>query len=150
MKCQTIIGLSLLLSSQMAAGQGALTKAAARYVPGVTWREKSVVTADFTCRGHQQKAILGTSSTEIVVAVFINGTKSRHELLHYSAEARNPSTATLTMESLDYDPKDDPGGVLPGFQRSRTCKGLNLSDGEIDSAHIYWNHNAFRFDAWAR
>jgi hypothetical protein len=37
---------------------------------------------------------------------------------------------------------------LPGFQQSKTCKGLNLSDGETDSAHIYWNHKALRFGEW--
>lgn len=60
-----------------AVGQQALLNAAIRYAPGVDWRPGSVVTADFTCRGHKQQAILGANSTEIVVAVFINGTAHR-------------------------------------------------------------------------
>ena len=32
-------------------------KAASRYVPGVDWRQGSVVLADFTCVGHKQQAI---------------------------------------------------------------------------------------------
>jgi hypothetical protein len=134
----------------MAVGQEALLKAAAQYVPGVNWRAKSIVVADFTCGGHKQQAILGTNSTEIVVAVFIGGVAQRPEVIRYSAQVRNPSYATLTAEDLDYDPKEDPGYELPGFERSKSCKGLNLSDGEIDSANIYWNHARREFDDWVR
>jgi hypothetical protein len=97
-----------------------------------------------------QTAILGASPSQIVVAVFLNGTNSRPEALRYPAKVRGPASATLQAESLDYDPKEDPGYVLSGFQRSKTCKGLNLSDGKIDSAHIYWNHESLRFDDWVR
>lgn len=134
----------------MAPGQEALLKAAARYVPGVDWRPKSVVISDFTCSGHKQQAILGTNSTEIVIAVFINGTAHRPEVLRYSAKIRNAAQATLTIEDLDYDPREDTGYELPGFQRSKSCKGMNLSDEEIDSAHIYWNHVARKFNDWVR
>jgi len=51
---------------------------------------------------------------------------------------------TMTLESLDSAPDGDTG-PLPGFRRSRTCKGLNLTDDMIDSVHIYWNHDAKRF-----
>jgi len=150
MKRQTIICLPILLFSQVSVGQKGLTKAAARYVPGVSWRAKSVVTADFTCSGRMQTAILGVSKTEIVVAVFLNGTNNRPEVLRYSARVRNPVTAALKAEGLDFDPKEDSGYDLPGLQRSMTCKGLNLSDGEIDSAHIYWNRVSRRLEDWVR
>ena len=92
----------------------------------------------------------GRQSIRDCCAVFLNGTNSRPEVLRYSAKVRDPASATLQAESLDYDPKEDPGYVLSGFQRSKTCKGLNLSDGKIDSAHIYWNHESLRFDDWVR
>ena len=93
-----------LLSSEIAVGQEALLKAAARYVPGVNWLSKSIVIADFTCSGHKQQAILGANSTEIVVAVFINGTAHRPEVLRYSAKVRNPEHVNLQAEDMDYDP----------------------------------------------
>jgi hypothetical protein len=68
--------------------------------------------------------------------------------LRYSAKARDPKTAELTVEGLDYDPNQDIGYELEGFQRSKSCKGLNLADGLTDSAHIYWNLKAHRFDDW--
>jgi hypothetical protein len=93
-----VIGLPLLLLSQLTAGQDAVIRAATRYVPGVTWRAKSVVTGDFTCGGRKQTAILGTSAPEIIVAVFLNGTNKRPEV-----------------------------------------------DGEIDPAHMYWDHESLHF-----
>jgi hypothetical protein len=37
------------------------------------------------------------------IAVFINGTNTRLEVLRYSAKARNAKTAQLTLEALKYD-----------------------------------------------
>lgn len=119
MKHKILISLSLLLLSQTAAGQKALFKAATRYVPGVRWRAESVVVADFTCNGRKQQAILGTNPAEIVIAVFINGTAHRPEVLRYSAEARNPVRTNLKAEDLDYGPEAEVGYELPGFQRSK-------------------------------
>jgi hypothetical protein len=121
--------------------------AAAKYVPGVKWQPTTVITADFSCRGRKEQAILGADSADIVIAVFLNGTNQKPEVLRYSAKVRNARSVELTNEDQDYDPKDR-GVDLPGFKRSRTCKGLNLSDGRSDSAHIYWNHTDRRFDDW--
>jgi hypothetical protein len=126
-----------------------LSTAATKFVPGVTWRAASAVSANFSCRGPEEHAILGVTATGIVIAVFLNGPDERPEVLRYSASARDPREVKLTIEGLDYEPNQDTG-PLPGFRRSRTCKGLNLSDGMVDSAHIYWNHNAKRFDDWVR
>jgi hypothetical protein len=151
-KFPIVISLSLLFSQVAAAVDRAssLEAAAAKYVSGVSWRSTSVVFGDFSCRGRVERAILGTDRTDIVVAVFLNGTKGRPEVLRYSAKIRNPASAELTTEDLDYEPKNDPGYDLPGFRRSKTCKGLNLSDGMIDSAHIYWDHKSQRFGDWTR
>ena len=142
------MALALLVLYQIAAGQEALIKAATRYVPGVNWRPESVVVADFTCSGQKQQAILGTDANDIVLAVFVKGAGKRPEVLRYPAKVRNPASATLKAEDLDYDPKEDLGYELLGFQRSKSCKGLNLSDGRSDSAHIYWNHVSGEFNDW--
>ncbi len=144
---------SLFLIPMLLAGvvqHAAIPAAASRFVPGTTWQPQSVVEADFTCRGRREQAILGFTADEIIIAVFIGGATQPPEVLRYSARVRDPRAARLTTEGLDWDPKRDEGIDLPGFQWSRTCKGLNLSDGKIDSAHIYWNHVAKRFDDWVR
>jgi hypothetical protein len=143
-----IVITALLLGSVKAPS---ITAAASKFVPGVTWRSQSVLTADFTCRGRREQAILGVTTTEIVIAVFLNGTTAAPEVLRYSAAVRDASQVKLTIESLDSDPSEDrDSSDVPGLRRSRTCKGLNLSDDMIDSAHIYWNRDARRFSDWTR
>jgi hypothetical protein len=127
-----------------------LTVAASKFVPGVTWRSQSALTADFSCRGRREQAILGVTPKDIVIAVFLHGTAAPPEVLRYSAAVRDPNEVKLTIESLNYDPKDTDASEHPGLRHSRTCKGLNLSDEKIDSAHIYWNHDARRFSDWTR
>ncbi|MFM2124130.1 MAG: hypothetical protein RL328_581, partial [Acidobacteriota bacterium] len=137
------------ITSATLAQNSAVEAAAKKFVPGVTWKVGSVVAADFTCHGRKESAILGLTESNIVIAVFVNGTDSRPEILRYSAQARDPKTAKLSLEGSDYDPKAVIGEELEGFKRSKTCKGLNLSDGKIDSAHIYWNHLKNHFEAWS-
>ena len=127
-----------------------IKNAAHRYFPMATWRERPIISADFTCSGRKEWAVLGTTPSEILVAIFVKGQSEKPEILHYSRSVRNASTAVLAPEDMDYDPQEDPFYALPVFERSKTCKELNLSDGEVDSAHIYWNHKARRFDAWTR
>ena len=127
----------------------AVAAAAKQFMPDVRWRAASVLHADFTCRGHQESAILGVSDTNVVIAVFLEGLAQRPEVLRYSF-ARDTATLQLTTEGLDWDPKAELGYALPGFQRSQTCQGLNLYDGEVDAAHIYWDHDAHQFEDWVR
>ena len=128
---------------QTAMGQPvSIQTAAARFLPEVKWLPKSVVTADFTCQGRKQSAILGIGASEAIVAIFLKGVNQRPEVLRYT---RSLTSVVLQLEDLDYEP-DFP---LRGFRTNRTCKVLNVSDGEIDSAHIYWNHLSHRFEAWS-
>jgi hypothetical protein len=144
MKRPIVASLSLLVFSQVATTQDSEIKAAARYVPGVTWHADSVIRADLTCRGRKQTAILGESSAAVVVAVFLNGLDHRPDVLRFTFPR---GSTKLEAEDLDYDPKDL-DYPLPGFQRSKNCKGLSLDDGETDPAHLYWNHKSARFDFW--
>jgi hypothetical protein len=99
-----------------------IEKAAAKCVAGVAWRRGSVVSGNFTCQSRKEQAILGVGESEIVIAVFVNGLGARPEVLRYSGHARNPKTAGLKIENLDYDPKEIFGYDLDGFRRSKTCK----------------------------
>ena len=142
-----VLGL-VIAPGLFAQDPASVAKAATKRLPGVAWQRRSIVSGDFTCRGRKEQAILGVDASEILIAVFVNGLDSWPEVLRYSAKARNPKTAELTIEDLDYDPKEMIGSDLYGFRRSKSCKGLNLSDGDTDSAHIYWNYKTLRFEDW--
>ena len=138
----------LLASAEVPA---AVVAAASKLVPGVTWKGESIVVGNFSCQGRVERAILGTTKSEIVVAVFLGGLSKPPKVLRYSAKTRDPSTSELEIEDGDFDPKEfesEVGYIPDGLRPSKTCKGLNLSDGKIDSAHIYWNHNAKQFNDW--
>ena len=126
----------------------AIVSAANKYVPGVTWHSESLISGDFTCRGRMEQAILGITAQEIVVVVFINGLQNKPEILRDKVHA--PADAELTIEGLDYDPREQVGVELEGFRRSKECKGLNIADNHVDSFHVYWNHKDSRFDSWSR
>jgi hypothetical protein len=149
---RSIIFVFLLSCTSIVLGQtGATSAAASKFLSGINWKEGSVVTGDFSCRGRVEHAILGTSKTEIVVAVFLDGLSKPPQVLRYSAKTRDPSTSELKVEDGDFDPKefeDEVGYIPDGMRPSKSCKGLNVSDGKIDSAHIYWNHDAKQFSDW--
>jgi hypothetical protein len=140
--------LAVLAMAQVSATQRtAIVAAAKKAVPGVTWKADSIVTGDFTCRGHKEQAILGIGKREVVVAVFINGPDKKPEIL--MDEFHQPAETQLKTESLDYDPKEGIGEVPEGFQRSKVCQGLNINDDRTDSFHVYWNHKSGEFDWWS-
>ncbi len=125
--------------------------AASKLVPGVTWKAESIVIGNFSCRGRVESAILGTSKSEIVIAIFLAGISKPPKVLRYSTKTRDSSTSELKIEDGDFDSKEfksEVGYIPDGLRPSKTCKGLNLSDGKIDSAHIYWNHNSKQFSDW--
>ena len=155
MKLSPAIVCVLSLASALieAGAEPSIANAARKFYPSAMWRDQSIVKGNFSCRGKQEMAILGTSKTEIVVAVFLNGLSKKPELLKYSTSVRRPDSAILTVESLDFKFEDferEVGSVPQGLLPSKTCMGLNMSDQLIDSAHIFWNRRARRFDDWVR
>jgi hypothetical protein len=126
--------------------------AANKFQPNINWQKGSAVTGNFSCREKAEPAIFGVSESEIVVAVFLNGLAKKPSLLRYSANVRDSSTVKLAIEDGDFDVmefKEILGEIPDGLRSSKSCKWLNLSDGKIDSVHIYWNHKTKRFSAWS-
>jgi hypothetical protein len=138
-----LLGLVLM---QFAGGTLTVSAAASTFAPRVVWRESSTVSADFTCEGHAQQAILGNTATEIVVAVFAHGLDQAPELLRYSTEMRDPAKVRMTVEPLTYRSKDAPD--LRKFHLPPTCRGLRVDDGRIPPAHVYWNPETKQFADW--
>jgi hypothetical protein len=144
--------LSLFVGHASSAGDRFVFDAAAATDKTVTWQKKSILSGDFTCQGKREFAVLGTKPTEIVIAVFRPPSRKPVDVLRYSGIARNPDSAILTIEPLDFDIKEleqHVGYVPDGLQASKTCLGLNMSDQMVDSAHIYWHRKNRRFESWS-
>ncbi len=149
--------VTLLIVSSFARGASTsdetFVMAAAKRADGVIrWQPKSIIDGDFTCRGRKELAILGTSSKEIVIAVFARDVAKPLDVMRFSGIARNPASAILSVESLDFTIQDferEIGTVPDGLVPSKTCIGLNMTDQMIDSAHIYWHRKHGRFESWS-
>jgi hypothetical protein len=148
----------LLLAALTGTGADALANpavkaAASHFVGGIAWQEGSVLTADFSCAGKAQSAILGTSDKEIVVAVFTQSLAKPPEVLRFASEDHNPAEAKIRLEDSSLT-KDEIASLSnatpPGYRPSKTCKGLRLSDDSSGAAHIYWDRDGRRFDSWTQ
>lgn len=148
-----MLSLALMGMSVPAAASPAVKAAASRFVSGIAWQEGSVLKGDFNCSGKQQHAILGTSDKEIVVAVFTQDLSKPPELLRFASAARKPAEARIRLEDSALT-KDEIQALSntapPGYRPSKTCKGVRLSDDSSNAAHIYWDHDARRFDSWTQ
>ena len=132
------------------AAEPEVVAAAQKFYPGYEWKHESVLAADFNCDGRRDLAILGTSSGQATVAIFLHGLGEKPDSMSFS-RFRN-SLVKLKIESLDVSKQEFEkmiGGYTEGYQPSRRCKGLNLGDEETDSAHIFWSHTRKEFEAWS-
>jgi hypothetical protein len=156
--CRQALGAVFFLTAIVFAGGDAtasnkVESAAKRFEPTISWRANSVLDGNFSCKGRREKAILGTSKSEIVIAVFLHGLTNKPEILRFSATSRRLESVTLIIESLDFTTEEFEGeveSVPSGLQPSKVCVGLNLSDQLTDSTHVYWNRKTARFESWSQ
>lgn len=150
---KSCLAACLVLLVNTAWANPAVKKAADQFVGGVAWQAQSVLTADFSCAGKTEHAILGTSDKEIVVAIFTPDLKRAPEVLRFEAGGRKPEAAKIRLEDSSLTPAEITtlaGSAPTGYKPSKTCKGVRLSDDASDAAHIYWDHDSKKFDSWAQ
>jgi hypothetical protein len=119
--------------------------------PDVQWDAASVLSADFDCDGRRDQVLLGRSPGKVFIGL-VRAVPSKPEILEFAVDASLQAAicqepAKVEVESLDYDPADAVGKI-PGFRRSRTCRGIQLSGGDCDSVHIFWNHQTKHLGSW--
>lgn len=117
--------------------------------PRVTWNGKGILKADINCDGTEDYALEGRKGKDVLVMVILGPAteKSKVSTEEFPADELCGDPIALTLESLDYDPGEEIG-ELPGFERSKKCKGLNLGSGECDAVHFFWNHKTAALDLW--
>lgn len=143
--------LFLFYPFAVAAQTAPIDVAAAHFHPQIEWHSASALTGDFSCQGRQEQAIAGKTSSELVVAIFLNGPASSPLLMRYASASKERAPLELVAERQDFDVRKIEqmlGEVPAGLRPSKTCKGIHLINGKRDSIHIYWNHDKRLFDYW--
>ena len=126
-----------------------------RHKPDVKW-EGIVGHGDINCDGIEDYIVKGKAKNRIHIDVLLGPVNrgSRvtgldfgmgNEKYQDSLSEKNPS---VRLVSLDYDPKEELGESLEGFQRSKKCKGITVGGEESDEINIFWNHKINNIDWW--
>ena len=123
------------------------------YAEDVKWDESSVVRADIDCDGLLDTAKLGYIENRVRLSVTFGANRSPQIIEFGLGESGRQSSlcgtiAILKVEDMDYDLKEIFGENPEGFKQSNTCKGLNVSAGDCDSMHIFWNHKTKHINWW--
>ena len=123
-------------------------------MPQVNWDQASLLKGNFNPDGKSDYALLGQEGeSKVFVAVIYSPVEpnAQVDILEFGVGQDEGSLchlpAQLKRESLDYDPSDEVGKI-PGFRRSRKVMGLNLSDGDCDAFHLFWDYQSRRFSWW--
>lgn len=132
--------------------EGRLLNVSAKKLPKVEVRTDSIQEADVNCDGINDYAFLGERDDQFFAAV-ITGPLSEGSTA-YSVDLTNLQDQlegkqfSLSVEPLNYDLAEIFGQGVPGFKKSDSCMGLRVYIGEVDSPHIYFNHQSRELDVW--
>jgi hypothetical protein len=120
---------------------------------GATAHAKHLPTGDVDCDGHADAISYSVSPDTVRVEVRFSQKGRAAQSLTFSIGADSENSlrvapAEVSLESLDFDLSAEEMGDLPGFQRSKLCKGIVLDDQQSDPIHVYWDHDAHRLAWW--
>lgn len=119
----------------------------------IEWDEASMVSADINCDGVTDTAKLGYIEGGVRLLVSFGGTNTE-QFIEFGLgqpgyqDALCGTEAHLSIEDMGYDLIEVFGENPEGFQPSKVCSGLNVSAGECDSMHVFWNHKQKHINWW--
>jgi len=119
--------------------------------PDVVWDE-TAVRLDLDANGSVDSAHIGRANGRVYVGLVLGGSdqvETADFAISGSLQAAICSEpATLSAEEFS-NPVEDVG-PLAGARREARIAGLELSGGECDSIHLYWNHDRRKLSWWRR
>ena len=114
---------------------------------------ESLVKGDVDCDGINDIAkTVHTKNTVKVIVELGNGKKSNELIFGLGNSIYQDhlcgNKGTLNSETLEKDLSEMIGENPEGYKPSNYCIGLQLSGGECDSFHIFWNHKTKELNWW--
>jgi hypothetical protein len=110
------------------------------------------ISGDIDVDGHVDSVSFAMTANAVLLKVRFGQTKRPEQSVTFAIGAGSQdslhSAPKVSLESMDFDPNDNEVGALPGYQRTKICKGIVLDDGETDPIHVYWDHGARRLAWW--
>jgi hypothetical protein len=152
-----LVLVAVLIHGICEAGPSVGALAAAKRIetsdPSVRWDRDTLVDGDFNADGRPDYAMVGYKGDLLILAVRASSAKGRKYRTDVQRFGIGPSIqaaiceapAKLTVREQFCNPMDEP---LPGCRPSAVARSLNLSGGDCDSIHLFWNHKRNRMEWW--
>jgi hypothetical protein len=125
--------------------------------PNVNWDHKSAVTADLTCDGKDDVAIVGYENSEAVWLGVVSGNSNAKDVkpvtMKFWVGKHSQDSFCSTPVKLETHPLDcegDEGEKLPGCKVVKGCFDLSMNDGNCDAFNFYWDSKKKRLAWWRR
>lgn len=149
------VSMALIASARASSeseGQAAAASIAAAK-PLTKWDQATLVSGDFNGDGRRDWAMVGYKGAGLELAIRIAGVKGRKTRTQFLAFGIGASIqaaiceapAKLQVDEQFCSPMDE---ALPGCRPSKIANSLNLSGGDCDSIHLYWNSDTSRMEWW--
>lgn len=121
--------------------------------PSTKWDRTTLVSGDFNGDSYRDWAMVGYKGTGLELAIRIAGGKAGKTRTQFLAFGIGPSMqaaiceapAKLKIDQQSCKPMDED---LPGCRPSKHAHSLDLSGGDCDSIHLYWNIDTRRMEWW--
>lgn len=123
------------------------------FFPIVCFSEAAYVEGDINCDGYKDSARISQANGKVVLTVILHDGTTANELSFGLGDPMRQDvlcgmTATLKQEEMQDDLSSILGENPEGYKPSGACIGLNISGGDCDSIHIFWNHVTDELNWW--
>jgi len=125
--------------------------------PEVNWDAKTAVSADVTCDGKADTAIVGYEKNEAVWLGVVPGSDknraSRPVTMRFLIGKHSQDSFCAVPVQIETHPivcDDEELGALPGCKRVKGCSDFFMVDNACDSFHFYWDSSRKRLVWWRR
>lgn len=123
----------------------------------VDWDAKTAVSADVTCDGNADIAIVGYEKEQAVWVGVVPGSDkkrvSKPVMMRFPVGKHSQDSfcsVPVQIEAQPIECDDEELGALPGCKRVRGCSDFSIVDHACDSFHFYWDSSRKRLMWWRR